>query len=272
MPNPSTEIISQTIAISTIFLLIVGAFATRYVFLYQRKRFIHQQELLELRESFGQILLQSKLDIQEQTLDHIAKELHANIGQYVSRIKIDLEELTMLTSDVVKEKVNETWTTAQILYAEIRALNASLNTDHIMHIGFAEALNNELTHLGKMKKYKISFTKTGQEYRLSPDDEIILFRLCQEILNNIVNHADATMVSALLLFSPEQFTLELKDNGIGFDPEAALAKSAAKNSTGLLNMRKRIKLIGGTLDIASEPGNGSAFTINIPAPSNTLLS
>jgi signal transduction histidine kinase len=269
MPNTSTtEIISQTIAISTIFLFIVGAFATRYVFLYQQKRFRHQQELMELRESFSQTLLQSKLDIQEQTLDHIAKELHANIGQYVSRINIDLQELGALTEGLIKEKVTEARSTAQVLYAEIRALNASLNTDHIMHIGFVQALNNELTRLGNQNKYKISFTKTGQEYRLSPDEEIILFRLCQEVLNNIVHHADATTVSALLHFTPELFTLELKDNGIGFDPEAALAASAAKSSTGLLNIRKRAKLINGTVDIKSESGNGSNFIITIPAPNH----
>ncbi len=268
MPNSPTEIISQTIAISTIFLFIVGAVATRYIFLYQQKRFRHQQELLELRESFSQTLLQSKLDIQEQTLDHIGKELHANIGHGASLINIHLQELSLLASEPVKEKINETRAMAKQLLTEIRALNSSLNTDHIMHIGFLDAINNELNRLSKVMNYKISFTKTGQEYRLAPENEIILFRLCQEILNNIVTHADATNVGVLLYFTPELFTVEIQDNGVGFDPEAALAASAAKRSTGLLNIRKRAKLIQGTLTIESHPGNGSSFIINIPAPPN----
>ena len=157
MPSPATEIISQTIAISTLFLLLVGAFATRYVFLYQRKRFVHQQEMMELKEAFSHTLLQSKLEIQEQTLDHIAKELHANVGHLVSLIQIGLEELSMQTSGKAKENTLETQGLTKQLFSELRALNASLNTDLIMHIGFVQALNNELIRLGTAKNYRISF-------------------------------------------------------------------------------------------------------------------
>ncbi len=264
MPNTPTEIISQTIAISTVFLLIVGTFAVRYVFLYQQKRFRHKQEVLELRESFSQTLMQSKLEIQEQTLDHIGKELHANIGHHASLININLQELATLTTDKARETVNETKAIAKQLLTEIRALNTSLNTDHIMHIGFMQALNNELTRLGNVKKYKISLTKTGQQYRLSPENEIILFRLCQEILNNIVSHADATSINVLFNFTPDTFTVEISDNGIGFNLEEAMDKSAQKGSTGLLNIHKRAKLIQGTIRIESEKENGSTFIITIP--------
>jgi signal transduction histidine kinase len=263
MPSPATEIISQTIAISTLFLLLVGAFATRYVFLYQRKRFVHQQEMMELKEAFSHTLLQSKLEIQEQTLDHIAKELHANVGHLVSLIQIGLEELSMQTSGKAKENTLETQGLTKQLFSELRALNASLNTDLIMHIGFVQALNNELIRLGTAKKYRISFNKTGQEYRLRPEHEIILFRLCQEVLNNVAKHAEAKALSITLNYSPAEFVLEIADDGKGFNVEQALEQSGEKSSTGLINIQKRARIINGTVHISSSPGNGTTFIISI---------
>jgi signal transduction histidine kinase len=268
MPNSSSEIISQTIAISTIFLLIVGAFATRYVFLYQRKRFTHQQEMNDLKDAFNKTLMQSKLEIQEQTLDHIAKELHDNVGQLASLVQIGLEELSLQTTGKTRENALETRLIAAKLFGELRTLGASFNSDYIMHIGLANALNNELTRLGKAKNYKTTFTKTGQEYRLEPGDEIILFRLCQEVLNNIVKYADATVITVIINYLPELFSLSIADNGIGFDVAQALAQSAEKESTGLINIQKRAKLINAAISIESAPGNGAKFIIDIPKKEN----
>jgi signal transduction histidine kinase len=263
MPAPSTEIISQTIAISTIFLLIAGMLAARYVFLYQRKRFVHQQEVMELKEAFSHTLLQSKLEIQEQTLDHIAKELHANVGHLVSLIQIGLEELSMQTTGKAKENTLETQGLTKQLFSELRALNASLNTDLIMHIGFVQALNNELIRLGTAKKYKISFTKTGQEYRLRPEHEIILFRLCQEVLNNVAKYAEAKSLTITLNYSPKEFVVEIADDGRGFNVEEALEQSGEKSSTGLINIQKRARIINASVNISSSPGNGTTFIISI---------
>jgi signal transduction histidine kinase len=262
MPN-SSEIISQTIAVSTIFLVIVGAAAARYVFLYQRKRFQHEKEVSELKEAFNTTLLRSKIEIQEQTLDHIAKELHANVDQLVSYIQIGLEELSILTTGHVREKTLETRLVTTQLFSELKALSASFNTDHIMHIGIEKALSNELNRLNKVKKYAISFTKTGPEFSLDAGDEIILFRLCQEVLNNIVKYADASSITITLDYSIESLCLTISDNGIGFDVEQALQNSAEKESTGIINIRKRAKLINASVSIESAPYNGSKFTLDI---------
>src|SRR5205085_4739409 len=140
---------------------------------------------------FSQTLHQSKLEIQEQILDHIAKELHANFSHLVSLININLAEILTQSNPGIKENIIETKSLAKQLLSELKALSASLNTDHIMHIGFAKALDNELNRLSKTKKIQVTFTRSGEEYRLPPEHEIILFRLCQEILNNIVQYSKA---------------------------------------------------------------------------------
>lgn len=263
MPT-SSEITIQTIIISTIVLILLGSSIIYFLFLYQKKRFRHQQELLEMREAFSQTLMESKLAIQEQTLDHIAKELHANFSHLVSLININLQEILPQTQSNTRENVLETKSLAKQLLGEIKALSASLNTDHIMHIGLVQALDNELSRLAK--KFEITVTKTGEEYRMKPENEIILFRLCQEVLNNVIKYSAASKIFVSFSFSPDNFTLSITDNGSGFDVEEALNNSGEKQSTGLINMRKRASVIQANFNISSATGTGTTVTINIPNP------
>lgn len=265
MQDNSSEVITLVILITTLLLLIFGSIIVRYIFLDQQKKYHHLQEVVELRETFNQTLLESKLEIQEQTLDHIAKELHANFSHLVSLININLSEILPQSSPQMKESILETKSLAKQLMGELKALNASLNTDHIMHIGFSSALENELNRLTHARRYEVALFKIiGEEYRLRPEHEIILFRLSQEVLNNIIKYAKAKSIMAILRYSPELFTLEIADDGIGFDVNRALEQSAEKQSTGLINIRKRARLINADVQIESEPDKGTRFIITIP--------
>lgn len=258
------EITTLTLVISTLIIFLFGAAVIYFLFLYQKKRFRHQQELLELREAFNQTLLQSKLEIQEQTLDHISKELHANFSHLVSLININLAEILPQSSQDMKESILETKSLAKQLLIELKTLSASLNTDHIMHIGFLKALDNELSRLIKTKRMQVSFARSGNELRLRPEHEIILFRLCQEVLNNVVKYAKASVVTVTLTGDANLYELVIADNGIGFNLQQAELQSAEKESTGLLNIKKRARLIDAEVNIDSEEGKGTAVQIKIP--------
>jgi signal transduction histidine kinase len=264
MQTSISEVTVFTIIISTLLILIFGSCIVYFLFLYQRKRFRHQQEVIEIREAFNQTLLLSKLEIQEQTLDHISKELHANFSHLVSLININLAEILPLSSTEVKENILETKSLAKQLLSELKALSASLNTDHIMQIGFIKALENELSRVGKIKKYTITFTKAGEMIRLHPGNEIILFRLCQEVLNNAVQYAKATSIAASLTYNTDHLALTIADDGVGFNVELAKHQSAEKESTGLLNIQKRAKLINGEVKVESQEGLGTKITITVP--------
>jgi len=220
--------------------------------------------MLQLRETFNHTLLQSKLEIQEHTLDHISKELHANFSHLVSLININLSSILPESSPATRESIYETKSLATQLMGELKALSVSLNTDHIMQIGFSTALENELNRLGKTKKYETMLTKKGEERRIRAEYEIILFRLCQEILNNIVKHSEANKVSVVMGYTPTHLILEISDNGIGFDTSQAMQQRAEKGSTGLRNMENRARLINGEFSIQSVPGAGTTCTVSVP--------
>ncbi|OOQ58790.1 hypothetical protein BC343_09075 [Mucilaginibacter pedocola] len=179
-------------------------------------------------------------------------------------ININLAEILPQSSDSMKESVAETKSLAKQLLSELKALSASLNTDHIIHIGFAKAFDNELNRLIKTKRFTVTSSKTGEEFRLRPEHEIILFRLCQEVLNNVIQYAQANVITAALTYSDGLFKLEIADDGVGFDVEKAILERAKKESTGLLNMQKRARLIDAEVDIKSVPGLGTNVIITVP--------
>lgn len=266
MQTSISEVTALTIAVSTILILTFGVSIIYFLFLYQRKQFRHQKEMIQLKEIFNQTLMESKLEIQEQTLDHISKELHANFSHLVSLININLSEILPQSSDASKESILETKSLAKQLLSELKALSASLNTDYFMKIGFVKAIENELARLTKIKKYQVQFSKSGEEFHLSPEHEIILFRLFQEVINNTVQYAKATVIEVSLIFQNEILTLDVNDNGVGFDPQLVAQDNSEKESTGLLNIKKRAIILGGDFQIISAIGAGTKITISVPKP------
>lgn len=264
MQTSSTEVIFFIIIISTVLILLFGSIIIRYIFLYQRRRFRYEQELIQLREDFNKTLLESKLKIQEDTLKHIAEELHANAQHQASLINIHLSEMLDKASPDTKDSIYEIKLIAKQLTGDLQALSAGLNTSHIMKIGLTRALENELLRLAKTKKYTTHFNITGETFNLRIDDEIILFRLCQEILNNVVKYAEAKSITITQEYTPNLYRLQITDDGIGFNVEEVIKNSAEKNSTGIMNMQNRAKLIGATFNMNSQLGNGTTVTITIP--------
>lgn len=264
MSQAYSEEIILTVLISTLLLLGFVLLAGYFFFQQQKKRFLHQREVLELRESFNQTILQSKLEIQERTLDHIAKELHANFSHLVSLININLSVVISQSTGEVREQISETKLLAKELMQEVKTLSVSLNSDFIMKAGFIKAFENELSRLKKTKKYEVSYHQNGVPIRMPSGQEIVLYRLCQEILNNIVKHARANKISVLLDYQPDKLYLSIEDDGKGFNKQQVLDQAVELESTGLLNMAGRAKLINGEFEIKTEPGKGTIAEITIP--------
>jgi len=245
-------------------LLFFVVLLTYFFFRQQKKRFQHTQEVLELRETFNQLILQSKLEIQERTLDHVAKELHANFSHLISLININLAAILAQSADGVREHVQETKLLAKQLMSEVKTLSVSLNTDFVLKGGFYKALENELQRLTKTKRYQVSYQQTGVPLSLPGGKEIVLFRLCQEILNNVVKHAQADAIEVSLKYEFNQLSVRISDNGMGFDLATAKALSMEKESTGLLNIAERARIINGTLTIETSAGVGTTVQVDIP--------
>jgi signal transduction histidine kinase len=264
MQSSSTELIFLIIVITTLLILLFGGIIVRYVFLYQQKRYRHEQEKLAMQKEFHDILTQSKLEIQEQTLDHISKEMHDHFAPMLWSIKNKLKYVLPAKPDLISNGLEETASEVQDLYDRMRALSLSLNTDQVMRLGFKQSLQNELNRLSKKGNYTTNLSVKGSESYIEPEKAIILFRICQEALNNIAKHAGATHIDIIIDYTGTSVLLIITDNGMGFDPDMTMNDPHKQDSTGLRNMLNRAKLVQAEAKIVSQPGQGTQVIIHFP--------
>lgn len=261
MQVQTNQIIAIVIGITLFFLLVAGLLVL-YIYVYNNKKKQHIQDRMKMQKQFENILLQSQLEVQEQTRQYIAEELHDNVGALSSLIKINLNLVTQTTSDEKRTAlIEDSKTLVKTLIGDLKQLVIGLNTSIIKNHGLVNAVRNDVQRIEKLQLFHITFSVTGEERSLSDDRQLILYRICQELLNNTVKHAQPAEVHLTMAFEKDELNIRLADDGIGFDTVAALKNI---NASGLTNLHNRARLIGGSLTLSSRPGKGTECVINIP--------
>jgi len=138
---------------------------------------------------------------------------------------------------------------------DIRNLSKTLITEQIIHFGLAESVEREVHRIKKLKLLKIEFITQKQDIDISPKHGLILFRIIQESINNILKHSKAKNVSIQMEDDCEKLHISISDNGKGFDT------SIIQDGSGLKNMELRAKLIHAELSIHSELNKGTQTLI-----------
>lgn len=256
MPNQSSEIIAVIVAGIFLALLLVGFIITMLV-VYRRRQYQHQQELLNAR-----------LEIQENIFKNLSEEIHDNIGQELSVLKLTLSVISLKKEAEAEKFIAESRGMVNHIISGISDLSKSLHTDRIVKIGVIEAVKFELDKIQKTNLFKTSFTYADVEFNINPGNEIFLFRIIQEVLNNIIKHSKAQQISAELIHRENSIIFTFTDDGIGFDVREAMQRPTSNRGIGLTSMVNRAKLIGGQLSVISQPGKGTKTVIEIPAVIN----
>ena len=217
-------------------------------------------------EETNKFLSHRLLNSQEDERKRIARDLHDELGQALSTLQFSMERLKGLVPDGCEqqrrlcEKLVED---IESIGNRVRRISSNLRPDILDHLGLIPALES----LVKAFKARTSETQTlfrpsGFKKRLSPEVEIVLYRVVQEALNNIEKHARAGRVEILLTFSYPRVLLTIKDDGVGFVKRAMITKAMkAAGSIGLLGMRERIESIGGEISIRSTLGKGTLIRV-----------
>jgi len=265
MKNSYENELLLTLGAICILLLMLVIFIILLAGLFKKRQTEYLQEKTNLQVQYQQEILQAQIEIQNQTLQQIGRELHDNIGQLLSVMSIKLDVLEEDTNEL--ETKNQIIETAQILHrtiSEIRHLSKSLDGDFVKDFGLAESLSHELQRIRSTGKYQTEIQIKGEPYRLDEKKEIVLFRVAQEILNNILKHAAAKSIQLTLHYDPNQFSLTIVDNGKGFDYEAVLSREMSASGSGLRNIQRRMELLGGSYKIDSTFGKGTEIHLDLP--------
>ncbi|TAF52678.1 MAG: hypothetical protein EAZ62_05710 [Sphingobacteriia bacterium] len=263
MPEQQQDIL-VTIIIATVFFLLLGFFLLVLLFLFLRKQRKNQQEKEEMKNRFEKTILNTQLEIQDQTLSYIASEIHDNIGQILYLSRLDILNLHPETVSKRKFDIEQLLEKA---FNDLRAISHGLKNNHFHQIGLYESIHQLLLNIEKNGKFTTVFDCPDQS--VDYDEElksksIILYRMVQEIINNILKHAAANQIYVSIQKLEKDIFVQVKDNGKGFDTRIIQDN---QQGIGLQNIFDRAKLIGAKVDIQSNFGTGTAISINIPTKS-----
>jgi signal transduction histidine kinase len=248
-------------AISVFILLI--AFVLFFVIAYYKRQLFFSRQQEKLKVSFQQELLRTQLEIQEQTLKTISQEIHDNIGQVLSLAKLNLNTMDITEQDELKEKIKDSKQLVSKAIQDLRDLSKSMNTDNIEAIGLLRAIEYEMEMIRKTG-YSTELNVDGKTIRLEPQKELILFRIIQEVLNNIIKHAEANKILVTVKYEEKEIRLHVKDNGKGFDLTPLHEENNSGSGLGIRNMHNRAKLIGADFKMTSSTGSGTEVCLTVP--------
>jgi signal transduction histidine kinase len=205
------------------------------------------------------------VEAQEAERRHIARELHDEIGQTLTAVKISLQAIERQVEAVaLASHVAESIHIVEQAIQQVRNLSLDLRPSLLDDLGLVATLRWYLARQAEWTGFAVQFSVNPPELRLSPELETVCFRIVQEALTNIARHAGAQQVWVELQQRETELHLSIRDNGTGFDVEEALDRAIHGASLGLLSMQERASLLGGQLEIDSVPGHGVEIRARFP--------
>ncbi|MBI4013342.1 MAG: GAF domain-containing protein [Candidatus Rokubacteria bacterium] len=208
-----------------------------------------------------QSLSRRLVEIQEGERQHIARELHDEIGQVLTGLKLTLEMSARAPADAARSSLDEAHALVSDLIARVRELSLNLRPAMLDDLGLLPALLWHVERYTAQTGIRVAFGHEGLEGRLPPDVETAAYRIVQEALTNVARHAGVRTAAVRLWAHQDALGVQVEDSGTGFEPATVLAERA---SSGLCGMRERAELLGGRLIVESAPGAGTRLWAHLP--------
>ncbi len=216
----------------------------------------------------SQVLSQQLMEAQEAERRHLARELHDEIGQALTAIKINLQAVQRSVGEpTASSRLDESIGIVDRVLQQVRNMSLDLRPSLLDDLGLLAALRWYLDRQSKRAGFAAEFHAEPPDIRASANLETACFRVAQEALTNIVRHAGASHVRVELRQQDNELQLKIHDDGSGFDVAAARQRAARGGSLGLLGMQERVLLIGGRIDIDSAAGRGTTIWVRFPLTS-----
>ena len=225
----------------------------------QQAQAVQQDHLQQL-----QGLSRRVLAAQETERRRVAHELHDELGQYLTAIKINLQTSLQGSADAMGARMAENIGIVEEAIQQVRRLAAALRPSVLDDLGLVPALKWMAEQNAVRGAIEIHFQSAIFEVRLLPEIETACFRIAQEALTNILRHAGCSRVDIRLFVEVDNLVLTINDNGRGFDVAAATERAHAGGSLGVIGMLERATLIGGELTLESTLGRGSSLRLSCP--------
>jgi signal transduction histidine kinase len=254
------SLVAAFFAVITIVVLVYRTYSQRKKIL-DRDSLLQQSRIEQLEKEKQLLASEAIIRGQEEERTRMAKDLHDGLGGMLSGVKFSLTNMkvnTILDADstLVFERALDMLDHS---IQELRRVAHNMMPEVLINFGLSEAVRGYCESIQQTKLITIEFNSIGMTERVSKEVEIQSFRIIQELLNNVLRHANAQQVVVQLSKHDDHLFITVEDDGKGFD----VAVMSDKNSAGLANIRNRLNLLKGTMEIDSTPDKGTSVEINI---------
>lgn len=242
--------------------LIIAISLLMVIFLLNRSRTLKQQALLllEAQTQLREAEIEAAISTQEKERSRFAKDLHDGFGQMISILNLNLKSLERGTKDN-HEVFENSSKILEEMYQELKGICFNLMPQTLIRHGITSAINEFASRINQTEKFFVETDFFGMEERLTDVQEISLYRITQEWVNNILKYSDASRITIQVTKDDGEITLLIEDNGMGFD----LNQLKSGKGNGWRNMNTRANLISGALEIDSTPDTrGTTLIVNAP--------
>lgn len=255
----STPEIAIIFIFGTLTLIAFVFFLVLIIIEYRKKHIRHITEKLNLKHQYQSQVLLTKLEVQEQSFNYVSEEIHDNIAQTLSLVKMKLYQAAGRVIDPANRQSLEN--TGEILgnaLHDLRNLSHILNGGLVSKLTLQESIEKELSYIRETNHMEAGLTVTGSTFEPNSEKRLLIFRIVQESVSNAVKHGKATEINVSLSHLSGIFTVKIADNGRGFD-----TGTIGKNTgLGLHNIHIRAAILG-KLDIQSGKDKGTVITLTI---------
>lgn len=223
---------------------------------FQKKKVEYLLKQAKAKAEYDESLLKSRIENTEQHMKNMSWELHDNIGQLLSVASMQVK-MMQHKSESTQEEMAEVSDIISTSLNQVRSLSKSLNPKMISNMGLRDSIKNELNRIRRLGLVDIDL-EFPEQIEFSRDREILIFRIIQEGISNVLKHSEASILTVMARIRDDKVIFTVKDDGHGFE------HTQNQNSHGMSNMSSRAKLLNGRLSINSAIGMGTEITLSIP--------
>ena len=259
MSQETIVLIIYTIAVIFGLLLFVIFF---FISFQNRKNKLLVKQI-EAEKRYERELATSQLEIQEQTFKNIGWELHDNVGQLLSVLSIQLNMMLLKAPRTIQKQLKDTSDVLGNTIQEVRNLSKTLNNEVVNKNGLIRSLEIEVERFNRLKYLEAFIQVNGKVRYISTEHEILIFRMYQEFLSNVMKHSKAKNLSVTLNFNANDLEIIAEDNGLGFDT------SQKTESSGLQTIKGRAALLSAKYSLTSVINNGTKLVLLYTFPNDT---
>lgn len=231
--------------------IIMSTFIISMVVLHRQRQVQNRQKLDQIKSEHEKTLLNIENEIQQETLTHIGRELHDNIGQLLSLAKLNF-------GSAKPEKHSEGRIILNQIIKEVRGLSKTLNIDWVESISLSDFIKQELAKIQATGFCETTIDNSVEDFNLSKDQKLVLIRVIQECLNNSIKHASPRKIDVKIYQNGKGKIIRIIDDGRGFN------QSVQSKGSGMTNLKKRMETIGGEFQLTSVVGKGTEIKLLLP--------